>query len=245
MDLQATGTDMIRRAAEKNQINPTSEKTKGAPQILSSIFIIGPNSFQNQLLKIFLENEIDRPCEIQTGRQWEPVQADGTCGQLLILFDCFGLSPSDIWIKLDLNNSLNPTHQPVALFNASKAHGLDFEKQAIAKRLRGIFYVSDAPGRLPQGIIKMLQGEIWYSRKTTSHVILEQAYRSRTEAAEAMLTAREKEILIAIASGAANSDIAEEFHISLHTVKSHIYNTYKKIDVSNRLEATLWVARYL
>jgi DNA-binding NarL/FixJ family response regulator len=62
---------------------------------------------------------------------------------------------------------------------------------------------------------------------------------------EAMLTAREKEILVAIASGSGNTEISDEFNISLNTVKTHVYNIYKKIDVRNRLEATLWVARYL
>ena len=85
-----------------------------------------------------------------------------------------------------------------------------------------------------------------FHSKITCKILMENHYRrSSIAAAEVMLTAREKEILIAIASGASNGDIAEECYTSRNTVKTHLYNIYKKIGVKNRLEATLWVARYL
>ena len=59
------------------------------------------------------------------------------------------------------------------------------------------------------------------------------------------LTTREKEILDKIAHGSSNRDIADELYISLHTVKTHIYNIFKKIDVSNRIQAALWKEKYI
>jgi DNA-binding NarL/FixJ family response regulator len=52
------------------------------------------------------------------------------------------------------------------------------------------------------------------------------------------LTTREKEVLKCIAQGKGNKDIARELFVSLETVKSHIRNIYKKLDVKNRIEAS-------
>jgi DNA-binding CsgD family transcriptional regulator len=60
-----------------------------------------------------------------------------------------------------------------------------------------------------------------------------------------ILTPREIEILSLVAIGAKNEEIAEKLFISSNTVKTHIYNIFKKIDVPNRLQAALWAAKNL
>lgn len=67
----------------------------------------------------------------------------------------------------------------------------------------------------------------------------------KNENGAANLTSREKEILTRIASGASNREIADALFISHHTVKTHIYNIYKKIKVPNRFQAALWIAENL
>jgi DNA-binding NarL/FixJ family response regulator len=55
------------------------------------------------------------------------------------------------------------------------------------------------------------------------------------------LTAREREVLKAIASGKSNKEISLALHVSLETVKSHIKNIYEKLSLRNRAEATKFV----
>ena len=66
-----------------------------------------------------------------------------------------------------------------------------------------------------------------------------------TKQDDAMLTSREMEILAMISMGAKNEEIAEKLCISPNTVKTHIYNIFKKIGVPNRLQAALWAAKNL
>lgn len=57
------------------------------------------------------------------------------------------------------------------------------------------------------------------------------------------ITKREEQILISIAKGKANKDIAEEFDISERTVKNHITNLFKKIGVSDRTQAAVYAIK--
>jgi len=51
------------------------------------------------------------------------------------------------------------------------------------------------------------------------------------------LTNREQEILVHLAQGEKNKDIAENLFISLPTVKTHLKNIYQKLEVNSRLQA--------
>lgn len=50
------------------------------------------------------------------------------------------------------------------------------------------------------------------------------------------LTEREKELALLIIKGQSNTEISENLHISISTVKNHIYNIYKKLNIKNRYE---------
>lgn len=58
-----------------------------------------------------------------------------------------------------------------------------------------------------------------------------------------MLTKRELEILAQVASGMFNKEIAINLDISERTVKNHISNIFKKIDVSDRTQAAVFAIR--
>lgn len=58
------------------------------------------------------------------------------------------------------------------------------------------------------------------------------------------LSAREKEIVELVATGATNRQIATELTISVNTVKTHLRNVFTKLSVESRTEAALWAVRY-
>lgn len=57
------------------------------------------------------------------------------------------------------------------------------------------------------------------------------------------LTKREKEVLIQVANGMFNKEIAISLNISERTVKNHISNIFKKIDVSDRTQAAVFAIK--
>ncbi len=54
------------------------------------------------------------------------------------------------------------------------------------------------------------------------------------------LTSRESEILLLIAQGKSNQDIADELFITLKTVKTHVSNILSKLQVEDRTQATIY-----
>ncbi|MEU3167796.1 response regulator transcription factor [Streptosporangium sp. NPDC006930] len=54
------------------------------------------------------------------------------------------------------------------------------------------------------------------------------------------LTDREEQILVTVARGRTNNEIADEFHISLSTVKTHIASLMAKLGARNRVEIAMW-----
>jgi DNA-binding NarL/FixJ family response regulator len=56
---------------------------------------------------------------------------------------------------------------------------------------------------------------------------------------EDFLTRREKQILDCLARGQGNKEISNSLFISPETVKTHIKNIFKKLDVKSRLEAVI------
>jgi DNA-binding CsgD family transcriptional regulator len=51
------------------------------------------------------------------------------------------------------------------------------------------------------------------------------------------LTAREQEVLLLVAQGLTNAQIAQQFWISKHTVNVHVGNILGKLDAGNRTQA--------
>ena len=65
-----------------------------------------------------------------------------------------------------------------------------------------------------------------------------------SDAAAAELTNRERQILLLVAEGHSNAQLARMLWVTEQTVKFHLSNVYRKINVSNRTEAARWAQRH-
>jgi len=137
-----------------------------------------------------------------------------------------------------------------ALFNVTPGTGM--ERRAVEHGVSGFFYTSDPPEVFVKGVRTLLTGQLWVTRKVLSECVLNRNGAGSiprgsgpAEQNKHDLTRREMELLSYVALGKTNEQISEELFISTHTVKTHLYHIFKKIKVSDRLQAAFWAAQNL
>jgi DNA-binding CsgD family transcriptional regulator len=208
--------------------------------------IVGRNMLQNELLLSFLKEEtgLNGKCFPELESITKLNAHDPAIPQLLI-FDCENIIIKNLWADIHKWKCSHEFPCFFVLCNA-KANTV-FEKKAMDSGIQGIFYNNDSLPLIAKGIRAVLKGDLWYSRKALTNCLMEAKSLEESLAHPALLrlTFREREILACIASGYSSKAMAKKFSISLHTVKTHIYNVYKKINVNNRLQASLWATKYL
>lgn len=96
---------------------------------------------------------------------------------------------------------------------------------------------------LKKAIIGVLQGESYIQPSLipalNSRLVARDADKEKID----LLTKRELEVLIEVANGIFNKEIATSLNISERTVKNHISNIFKKIDVADRTQAAVFAIR--
>ena len=210
------------------------------------INIVGRNMLQNELLLSFLKKETGLKGTCCPNLKSIPaIDADDSAIPQLLILDCKNIDVRSLWTDIREWNCSNSCPGFFVLCNAEP--DLRFEKSALDNGIQGIFYNNNPLPLISKGICAVLKGDIWYSRKTLNKLLMEKRSSSKSPAHPAVsrLTGREKQVLACIASGYTSQDISDELNISMHTVKTHIYNLYRKINATNRLQATLWATKYL
>ena len=210
------------------------------------IHIFWPQTMQNELLAAWITQETKFNCQSCRGNDIAKAINQQEKGKLLILWDCMGKGVTTLWTDLGVKFGGKNLNCKIALFNVSSQIRTQIEKQAIKRGVCGLFLQNCPRLLLLKGITAILNGELWFSRRMMTEIVLEaQNNDTVSPDLENPLTPREKELLLCILTGASNSQISSDLNISPKTVKSHLYNIYKKINVPNRLQATLWGVKNL
>ncbi|KUH60950.1 LuxR C-terminal-related transcriptional regulator [Vibrio parahaemolyticus] len=116
--------------------------------------------------------------------------------------------------------------------------------------LKGLFYFEDDFDKVMMGLKGILNGENWLSRDILNQLIgyllsLNNTVGELETKLEMELTRRELQVLSALCQGGSNLDIADSLFVSEHTVKSHLYSIFRKLEVKNRMQAITWAKRNL
>lgn len=106
----------------------------------------------------------------------------------------------------------------------------------------GYILKDDSMEQIGNSLLQLLQGGSPISPSIARHLLRrfrgEALEKSNIEEAnESPLSARETDVLAAVAKGYTYNEIADMLNISFHTVSSHIKHIYRKLEVSSRSEA--------
>lgn len=96
---------------------------------------------------------------------------------------------------------------------------------------------------LKKAIYSVYDGENFIQPSLTPALNAGLAYKSISDDKLNELTRREIEVLKLIAEGLFNKEIASKLDISERTVKNHVSNIFKKIDVSDRTQAAVFAIK--
>lgn len=107
----------------------------------------------------------------------------------------------------------------------------------------GYLLKESTPDTLIQAIHNVYAGRAWLDPTITHMVVQEMNRPSEQPPAEQPLTARELEVLKLVAQGISNHEIAGKLFISESTVRVHISHILNKLQLSNRIQATLYAVK--
>lgn len=120
---------------------------------------------------------------------------------------------------------------------------VEYLLKAVDIGVDGYLLKDSESAELKKAIIAVLNGESYIQHSLipllNSRLIARDIDKDRINA----LTKRELEVLIQVSNGMFNKEIATFLNISERTVKNHISNIFKKIDVSDRTQAAVFAIR--
>ncbi len=115
--------------------------------------------------------------------------------------------------------------------------------QGLQLGARGVILKDSATRQLIEGIHQVMEGKLLIAPEVANDLARAVQRAGAQRERSYGLTARELEIVQAIASGESNREIASRLSISLQTVKHHLTSIFDKTGTSTRLELALFAIR--
>lgn len=121
----------------------------------------------------------------------------------------------------------------------------DYVFAALEAGVSGFLLKDAEPETIVAAVRRVAAGEATLDGAVTGRVVREFVRRRRllpvtAQRADGVLTEREREILLLLAEGLSNDDIARRLVVEVSTVKSHLARMLPKLGVRSRLQAVVW-----
>jgi DNA-binding NarL/FixJ family response regulator len=113
--------------------------------------------------------------------------------------------------------------------------------RALRAGASGFLLKDTPPMKMLQAIQAVASGEALIDPRVTRHVIERLAdVPEASDEAPSGLTERERDVLLAVARGLSNQEIADELHLGYGTVKTHVSHLLTKLDCRDRAQLVMY-----
>lgn len=120
---------------------------------------------------------------------------------------------------------------------------VEYLLKAVDIGVNGYLLKDSESSELKKAILSVIEGENYIQPSLIPVLNAKMIDRDRDSVKIESLTKRELEVLKNLSYGMYNKEIAEKLNISERTVKNHISNIFKKIEVTDRTQAAVFAIR--
>lgn len=144
---------------------------------------------------------------------------------------------------LDVLKKLKDNRSNVKVLVLTVHNEIEYLMKAVDIGIDGYVLKDSESSELKKAIFTIAEGETYIQPSLIPQLNSKRIEKDKDGAKIDNLTRRELEVLKLLAVGKYNKEIAEELDISERTVKNHVSNIFKKIDVTDRTQAAVFAIR--
>lgn len=144
---------------------------------------------------------------------------------------------------LEVLKSLKANKSKVKVLILTVHNEIEYLMKAVDIGINGYILKDAESAELKKAILSIVNGENYIQPSLIPTLNSKMIERNKDEGKIESLTKRELEVLKLLAVGMYNKEVAEKLNISERTVKNHVSNIFKKLEVTDRTQAAVFAIR--
>lgn len=204
-----------------------------------NIMIVDDHSMIREGLKQLLELDGDMRVVEEASDGVECLEKIGTANPDVLLLDINMPRMNGLEVLAKLKEKKIKTKVLVLTVH----NEIDYLLKAVEIGINGYLLKDSESSELKKAIVSVVDGENYIQPSLIPSLNAKMIQRDNDKDKIEDLTRRELEVLKLLATGNYNKEIAEELGISERTVKNHVSNIFKKIEVTDRTQAAVFAIR--
>ena len=216
-----------------------SKNEGGLIKMAIKIMIADDHSMIREGLKslLELEGDIQVVAEAEDGVDW--LEKLKICTPDVLLLDINMPRKNG----LEVLQTLKSSKSKVKVLVLTVHNEVEYLMKAVDIGVDGYILKDSESAELKKAIFSIVEGENYIQPSLIPSLNSKMIEKNRDEGKIESLTKRELEVLKLLAVGMYNKEVAEKLNISERTVKNHVSNIFKKIEVTDRTQAAVFAIR--